>query len=276
MALLPRNLVIGLWSITALIAASVPAGAVPQRYVRTCLLSNSLGPSCPGKVEFDAEGSVMPRKLAAHELAPVALEIHGRIAMEGGGHPPALHEAVLDIDKGVAVDATGLPACRLRLLRSRGVAAARRLCRGAIVGSGVAHIGFASSETTVEAPVTLFNGGTSGGETRIFVHTGIAVPGPIPVVGSVKIQRKNSGLHTIWRIPRILEGDGSLLDFKLRIDRRFVSKGTEHSYLAAKCPDGGLRASFPKVIFRNDARTPALASTTVLKGGFVVPCSSGR
>jgi hypothetical protein len=227
-------------------------------------------------VEFEVGGGVVPRKLPSHELAPVGLEIHGKIAMEGGGHPPALHEAIVDIAKNVSIDASGLPACRLQLLESRGTAAARHLCRKAIVGSGVAHIGLASSETTLKAPLTLFNGGTSGGETRLFVHSAIAVPNPLPVVSTVKIQRKYSGLHTIWKIPRTLEGDGSLLDFKFKIERRFMSKGAVHSYLAAKCPDEGLLVNIPSIAFRNDARAPGMARLTMLKGGFLVPCSPGR
>jgi len=271
-----KNLVVGLTSGVVLIVLSVAATTPAQRYVQTCLRSSSPGPGCVGHVEFAPGGSVIPKKLPSQELAPIALEIHGRIAMEGGGNPLALHEAIVDIDEGVAVDATGLPSCPLRQLKNRGVAAARRLCPDAIVGSGVAHVGFASSETTIKAPLTLFNGGSSAGETRLFVHSAIAVPNPMSVVGIVEIQRKYSGLHTIWKIPRILKGDGSLLDFKLRIARRFISKEAEHSYLAAKCPDGDLLAKLPKVLFRNDSGIPGQGSTTVLKGSVVVPCSPRR
>jgi hypothetical protein len=170
----------------------------------------------------------------------------------------------------------GLPACRLRLLESIGVGMARRQCRKAIVGSGVAHIGVASSETVLKTPLTLFNGGTAGGEVRLLIHTAIAVPGPMPLVSTVKISRRQDGLTSAWRVPRILEGDGSLLDFKLRIDRRFISKGTEHSYLAAKCPAGDLRANVQKMLFRNEAHTAGEASMTLLKGLFAIPCSPRR
>jgi hypothetical protein len=94
------------------------------------------------------------------------------------------------------------------------------------------------------------------------------------VISSVKIQRKYSGLHTIWRVPRILEGDGSLLDFKLEIERRFISKGIEHNYLAGKCPDGDFRVNVPRVTFGNDARIPGLGAISQLKGYLALPCSS--
>ena len=274
---MPRNVFVGLLSgVFLLLFVGIGTATAPSHYMFACLLSDSPTESCPKHVEFEASGAVMPKKLPAHKPAPVGLAIHGKIAMEGGGHPVALHEVIIDVAKNVGVDATGLPTCRPRLLESRGVLAARRLCGKAIVGSGVAHVGLASSETTIKAPLTLFNGGTSGGETRLFVHSAIGALNPVPVVSSVKIQRENSGLHSIWRIPPIQEGDGSLLDFKLKIERRFVSEGTEHSYLAAKCPDGVFRVDVPSVLFRNDARAPGVNSTISLKGAFALPCSPTR
>lgn len=79
----------------------------------------------------------------------------------------------------------------------------------------------------------------------------------------------------IWRLPPILEGDGSLLDFRFKVERRFMGKGEEHSYLAARCPNGDLQASVPKILFRNEARTPGVAATTVLKGLISAPCTPG-
>jgi hypothetical protein len=266
------SLVAALASVIALIVVSVTAATSAQPYVSTCLRS-SLVPGCPGHVEFDTGGAVLPKKLPAHELAPIGLEIHGTIAMEGGGHPVALHEVIIDVTKNVSIDATGLPACEPRLLESRGVAVLRRLCGKAIVGTGVAHVGLASSETTLKAPLTLFNGGTYGGEAKLFVHSAIGAPNPVPVVSRGTIKRMYSGLHTVWRIPRILDGDGSLLDFKLKVERRFVSKGTEHSYLAAKCPNGVFRVNAPSTLFRNDARIPGVESAMSLKGAFAIPCS---
>lgn len=77
----------------------------------------------------------------------------------------------------------------------------------------------------------------------------------------------------IWKLPPILEGDGSLLDFRFKVGRRFMNKEEERTYLAASCPNGDLQASVPKILFRNEARTPGLAATTELKGLISVPCS---
>jgi hypothetical protein len=271
-----KKLVAGLVLGVALVALGVAAGATAQRYVATCLRSNSLWDGCGARLEVGFGGAVTPKVLPRDELAPVGFEVHGRIAVVGGGHPSALRETIIDVPEDVGINAAGLPACPRRKLAGSGVAAARRLCRKAIVGSGMAHIGFTSSDAIIESPLTLFNGGGSGGETRLFVHGAIFVPSPMPLIGMVKIQRKYAGLHTTWKLPPILEGDGSLLDFRFKVERRFMAMGAAHSYLAAKCPSGDLLANVPKMLFRNEARTPGVAATTVLKGLVSVPCSPIR
>jgi hypothetical protein len=260
----------GLVSAIVLIGGTVSADAGSQPDVATCLRASE---GCAGKIEVELVGSLSPRRLPMNGSAPASLEIHGKIANENGGHPPALREAIVDVAKGAAVDTTGLPTCRLRQLESNRVGAARRLCRSAIVGNGIAHVGFGSSEAIVKTPLTLFNGGTSYGETRLFIQGWIAAPAPTPVVAIAKVSRKRQGLHSIWRVPPILEGDGSLLDFSFRIDRRFMNRGLERSYLAAGCHDGVLKVNLPRILFRNEAHSPGQAGATVLQGGLALPCT---
>jgi len=265
-----------------LVTASFANCAAAQPYVQTCLRAAPLFPGCESErleVEWDAE--VEPTTLPRHEMAPVALEMHGVIGTANGGHPSALREAQIDF-LNVAIDAKGLSACGLRDLQRRRVAAARDFCRKAIVGSGMSHIGFALSGGRVAAPLTLFNGGTEDGVTTLFVHSAVPVPKPVPIVSVMKISSvgspagKDVGLQTVWRLPRIIDGTGSLLDFKFRIERRFSASGPRHSYLAARCRDGGLSVNFKKLLFRNEAKTPGVAAQTVMKGGLAVPCSPIR
>ena len=134
-------------------------------------------------------------------------------------------------------------------------------------------MGFGSSEAVVGSPLTLFNGGTSYGETRLLIQGSIATPAPTPVVAVAKISRKRQSLHAVLRIPPILEGDGSLLDFSFTIDRRFMAGRVEHSYLAAYCSDDALLVNLPSVTFRNETHIPGQAGTTVIKGGLHLPCT---
>jgi hypothetical protein len=243
--------------------------------VQICLRANLLGPSCTGRLEFDAGGAVTPRRLPRHEPAPIALEAHGEISTEHDGHPSALREVLVAVDD-MDINTVGLPACPRRQLEGRGVRAARRLCQEAIVGSGTAHIGFAIGEGRVAAPLTFFNGGTQDGVTRLLVHSAIAAPRPVSVISTLKVSRVSEspyGWSATWRIPKLLDGSASVRDFEFTIERRFVAKGARHSFIAARCVKDSLRANAPKVLFRNDARTPGVAARTVLKGSFAFRCT---
>jgi hypothetical protein len=276
-----KGLALGLTAV-ALGIASFVTSATAQPYVQTCLRSAPLFPGCePGRIEVELDANVQPKKLPRHEMAPVALEMHGEIGTEGGGHPSALREAEIDF-LDVAVDARGLPACGLRDLQRRRVAAARRFCRKAIVGSGMSHVGFALTGGRVAAPLTLFNGGTEDGVTTPFIHSAVPVPDPVPLVSVMKISPgasptgKEVGLRTVWRLPRIVDGTGSLLDFRFRIERYLSIVGARHGYFAARCRKDGLLVNVKELLFRNEAKTPSVASQTVLKGGLTMPCSPIR
>ncbi len=126
------------------------------------------------------------------------------------------------------------------------------------------------------SPLTLFNGGTKGGKTTLFIHAFITVPVPAAIVTTVtikKIHKGRYGYHAIARIPVIAGGSGSVLDFSFKIKRIFSYKGKKRSYIAARCPDGHFKAKVLKALFRNEARTPGVASTTVLRSSLVVPCT---
>jgi hypothetical protein len=263
-----------------LVAAGIAANAAAQPYVQTCALAAPLFPGCEtGRLEVEMGAEVEPNKLPRDEMAPIALELQGAIGTSNGGHPSALRKVEIDF-LNMAIDARGLPACGLRDLQRRRVAAARDFCRKAIVGSGMSRVGFALSGERVAAPLTLFNGGTEDGVTTLFIHSAVPVPEPVPVVSVMKISRfgkgKDQGLRTAWRQPPIIDGTGSLLDFRFRVKRYPSVAGTRHGYLAAKCGNRGLRADVEKLLFRNEAKTPGVASTTVLKGGIAIPCSPIR
>jgi hypothetical protein len=71
-----------------------------QQPVETCLRSALLPDSCgPGRLEVDIEATVSPSRLPRNEFAPVALTIGGTIGTERGGHPSALREAMVTLDR---------------------------------------------------------------------------------------------------------------------------------------------------------------------------------
>jgi hypothetical protein len=227
--------------------------------------------------------TVSPAKLPARQLAPISLNVNGRISTSDGTHPSAFREAAVDIDRNGSIDARGVPVCRGSQLEARTTQAARRVCGRSIVGNGSAHVSISFPEqkpVRVSSPLLLFNGGTRGGKTTMFIHSFITVPVPAAIVTTVtvrKIRKGRYGYRTVARVPVVAGGSGSALDFRFTIGKRlFNFKGRKHSYLEARCNGGRFQAQVLRAVFRNEAAIPGVAGSTVLKGGLIVPCRARR
>jgi len=231
-----------------------------------------------GNLILNFGSSVSPKKLPKKRLAPIALQINGNGRTSDGSHPPALRQVVVDIDKNGVVNAKGLPTCRRGQLEARDTRAARRVCRKSIVGNGKGNVEIAFPEQRpikVFSPLTLFNGGAKGRKTTLFIHSFITVPVPAAIVTTVTIKRIRKGRfgnHAVARIPVIAGGSGSVLNFRFKIKRIFKYRGRRQSYIRARCRGGNFRAKVLRALFKNEARTPGVAPTTVLKSNLVVPC----
>lgn len=204
--------------------------------VEVCLRSDLSAGDCAGRLQFELDGAISPAKLPEGKWVPVALEIQGTVGTERGGHPPALRAAVVEIDRNLRIDVAGLPVCKRLLLGVRSAAVARRRCRHAIVGDGAVRVGYADKDEVTRAPLTFFNGGRSGGVTRIFVHSSIAAPDSGPWLSTIRIDSNPTGQRAVWKLPRFGDAGGSLLDFRFRLKRR--QPKTTSGYLAAKCQGG--------------------------------------
>jgi hypothetical protein len=221
-------------------------------------------------------GTVSPSKMPKSQYVPVTTNIFGKIKTSDGTHPSAMRESVVDIDKDAKVDSTGLPVCKAGQLEAQNTANARKVCGKTTVGSGLAHAEIEFAEQApiiVTSPITVFNGGTSGGKTKLLIHTFITVPVPAAIVTEVTISKKGSGTHAVAKIPRIAGGAGSVLDFKFKLGKKYTFKGQKRSLLMARCPDGKFKVTTPSTVFKNEAGTPGVPSQTVLKGGLLVPCT---
>lgn len=259
----------------AIAAFAFVASASSKTLLVACPLRATLdGEGCPPKLEFDLSASISPRRLPPHTLAPVALRLDANVSHDGASHPPALREAILDVDKDLALNAADVPACKAQALLGRDVPRARAACRDSIVGTGQAHIGIVSAPKPIPVTLTVFNGGLNGSERVLFVHTFLQTPEPTALIAVVTVGRVDEGLHAVVRIPRIAAGAGSILDFHLAIHRLFGAGTSRRGYLEAECPDGSIEISVPKMLFRNEAQTPGLAATTQFKGSLAVPCTA--
>jgi hypothetical protein len=198
-----------------------------------------------GNLRITANDNFSPTLLPKNELAPITLNLSGKIETLDHTHPPALQELPLEFDRSVEVEAVGLPICRPYLLEDADI---QRDCKDALVGTGEAAFELAFPESApfiATSKLLAFNAGTSGGKTTIFIHAYLSSPVSAAVVTTVKISKIPNGRYgtkAIATIPKIAGGYGSPLSFSLKVGRKFTYKGKRQSYLLAKCPDGHLQA----------------------------------
>ncbi|HET7418637.1 MAG TPA: hypothetical protein VFJ61_13525 [Solirubrobacterales bacterium] len=193
-----------------------------------------------GNIKFTFDGGFSPSKLPKKKLAPITLTASGKIQTKDGTHPPALKEVVVETDKNGAIDTKGVPVCKSGQLQSRDTKAAEKVCKSAIIGSGQTNVEIEFPEQSpipVNSKLLVFNGGTAGGKTTLYIHAYITVPTPAAIVTTVKIKKIHKGrygLESIASIPKIAGGSGSVTSFNLSIGKQKT--------LFAKCPDGKLQA----------------------------------
>jgi len=217
-----------------------------------------------------------PKTLPKKKRASFGVTIFGKVQTTDGTHPSALREAVVE-DGNVAVNAKGVPICRGDQLEARNTGAAKRACGSAIVGRGSASVEIAFPEQkpiTVVSPLLLFNGGSKGPKTTLYVHAFITVPAPAAVVTAITVKKVHGGSYAVAKVPVIAGGSGSALGFRFKIDKKkFTYKHHKHTYLEANCPSGHFSARIVKAVFRNEAKIEGVAHETVLAGHLAVPCT---
>jgi hypothetical protein len=218
-----KNLVLTLFAgavLTIGITAIAPATSTCLRRHSTATASSSCSPFPALAWQFAAE--ITPKALPKHELAPVAAQLWVKVATSDGTHPSALREMIIDLESNGAIDATGLPVCGRSQLETRNNRAAKQACRKSILGTGTADVEISSSPGPISLPLILFNGGVRAATTTLLIRSSTTAPIPAPLIATVKVQRLFEGLHAVVKIPRIAEGNGSLLDFKLEVKRLFT------------------------------------------------------
>jgi hypothetical protein len=198
-----------------------------------------------GNLILTINGGVTPKALPKNELAPITLNVSGKIASADGSHPPALKEAVVDTDKNGTVDALGVPVCKQGQIEATTSAQAEKACKAAIVGLGTTDVEVLFPESNpiaIKSKLLAFNGGTKGGTTTIYIHAYLTSPVTTAIVTTVKITKEHKGPYgtrSIATVPKIAGGAGSVTAFSLTFAKKlFAYKGRMHGYLLAKCPTG--------------------------------------
>jgi hypothetical protein len=200
-----------------------------------------------GNIKVTTNGGFTPKALSKKTPQPIALTAEGKIETLDGSHPPALKEVILETDKNGFVDTKGIPVCSSGKLQSRDTSAAQKACPTAIIGEGKTSVEIAFPEQkpiSTTSKLLVFNGGTAGGTTTLFIHAYITVPTPAAIVTTVKIKKHPKGrfgLQSVATIPKIAGGAGSVTSFSLKINKGIKINGKTYNPLTAKCTDGKLQ-----------------------------------
>jgi len=231
-----------------------------------------------GNLVLKVDGGVSPKTLPKKTYAPVTVNVKGLISAKDGTHPDAFREATVDFDKNGKLDTKGLATCKGGQLEARTTTAAKKVCGKAEIGKGGGKISIAFPEQRpipVTAPITVFNGGTKGGKTTLYIHTYITVPVPSAVVTTVTIKNVKKGrygISTVSKIPVIAGGSGSVLAFDINFGKKYSYKGKKKSYIVARCTDGRFNAKVIKADFVNEDGDGPRTKTT-LSGTVIRPCT---
>ncbi len=145
---------------------------------------------------------------------------------------------------------------------------ARKLCPGAIVGTGSAAPSSSSPNRRRSRPPRRSRSSTgpaSGGDPSVLAHAYTTVPAPTTFIVPVRIETIHNGRYGYRvkaEIPKIAGGAGIPISGSIRVGRKWTYKGKKHSYINARCADGRLQA-IGKFGFKDGTR---------MKGTFLSPC----
>lgn len=214
------------------------------------------------------DGGFSPTTLPKHKLAPISLHGYGKISTTDGELPPVLKTITLWFDKHGSVVTKGLPVCTKAKLVATTTQQARKLCAGAIVGTGFGEAVVKFPEQPpipASSPITIFNGPMKGGNPTVLAHAHLTVPAPTTFVVPITIEKVHDGRYgfkTVAEIPPIAGGSGVPIYGRLKIGRTWKYKGKTLSYANASCPDGRLQAQ----------GTFTFTDGTELHGELLKPC----
>jgi hypothetical protein len=219
-----------------------------------------------GDIILRADGGFTPRTLPRRGYAPIEFQGHFDLGSKSGPKPIALQQVIVSFDRDGHLDVAGLPTCAVEQVANLGVAEARALCAGAIVGTGHIEAVVVAGGQTFDAssPLTLFNAPPIEGNPAVVLHARTTTPATQVFAIPVPIERRRGAFRyrATVDLPSILGGNGSISHVDVKIGRRFRTGGRVHSYVSARCTDSVLetRGKF------------TFADGTIIEGGVEKYC----
>ena len=184
-----------------------------------------------------------PKKLSKTKLTPATLEVTTKVTTSNpSGVPSPAVRVVVDFDKNAKLFTKGLPTCTAGQLQNVSTEVAEQNCKGAIIGKGkaAAVLPVGGKVFPVDQIVTAFNGAPQGGKPTVLLHTYGTTPVQTTLVLNGVVSNYNKegyGPRLDVEVPLIAGGAGALLEFNVKIDKKFTYKGEKKSFISAKCPN---------------------------------------
>lgn len=192
-----------------------------------------------------ADGGFQPQTLPRRHYTPIDFKGHVDIVAKGGGKPSPLQQALIDFDRDGRLSVAGLPTCAPEAIADASSEEARRLCGGAIVGTGhlAALVSLPSGTIRATSPLTIFNGPRLEGNPTAILHARFIAPTTQTYAIVVPIERLSGGFRYRARLdlPPIAGGLGALTHIDVKIGRRYRAGGKLRSYVSARCSDNVLQ-----------------------------------
>lgn len=200
-------------------------------------------------VAFD--GGISPRSLPRDGAAPVRVSVESTIrTTDGADPPPQLRAITIAINREGKIFDRGLPTCRIRRIQPTTIAAARKICGGAIVGSGRVGVRVHLENQppfTFEGPLLVFHAKPSGGKRKLIAQVYGTRP-PSAFVLTFRVLRRPGRFGTVIRtvLPESASKWAYVTHFAMRLRRTYVYRGQRRSYVSAGCP---APAGFPGAVY---------------------------
>lgn len=201
-----------------------------------------------GNVRVTFHAGFSPISLPRERLAPISVELEGRVSTTDGSHPPALRKLRVELNSAGQIDTQGLPVCPTPMLQTTSSAAALERCRSALIGKGSFQAQLpVANRLLVNGRALVFNGLVAG-RPGMLIHIYISNPVQLTLVIPVEISHVEGKFGTVLttNVPKLAGGEGSITELSLRIGRQYRAGGQQHSFLSAACaaPPG-----FPGALF---------------------------
>lgn len=204
-----------------------------------------------GDVIVSFDGGISPRALPREGVAPVTISIDSTFkSAEGADPPPQLQKIAIGINRGGKIFDRGLPTCRVRKIQPTTIKAARRICGGAIVGSGHVQVRVhlaSQAPFTFKGPLLVFHAKRADGDRRLLAQVYGSKP-PSAFVLTFKIHQRKGTFGTVIQtaLPKPAHQWAYVTHFDMRLRRIYTYQGEQHSYISAGCP---APAGFPGAVY---------------------------